>query len=271
MKFKSKLATVLFGTAVLTGSAQAAIDNGSAGFNNAGAGGSDLFFLATWTTGPVESQTVNTYVQDLNIGFNEIVSSPSPYSFAGIPSITEPGYTWTILATDNDIDGTGTDASAYGPRFLATSTSGNPVYDSGSDFEVGQSASSIFNSLSGFNGALGAGDSATVQGESGAGTWASVVTTNSGVFQSAAVTGQTGDALDFFLYGQTGDVVSGGFFGDSFVSDGAYATLLGTWALSTAGALTYSAIPVPAAVWLFGSALLGLVGVSRRKQQLVVA
>ena len=47
-------------------------------------------------------------------------------------------------------------------------------------------------------------------------------------------------------------------------------TQMGDWLLSTEGALTYgapvSAVPVPAAVWLFGSGLIGLVGVARRKQ-----
>lgn len=42
---------------------------------------------------------------------------------------------------------------------------------------------------------------------------------------------------------------------------------LGTWTLASSGVLTYSAVPVPPAVWLLGSALLGLVGVARRKTQ----
>jgi hypothetical protein len=45
----------------------------------------------------------------------------------------------------------------------------------------------------------------------------------------------------------------------------------GEWSLSRDGTLTWnsaavSAVPVPAAVWLFGSGLLGLAGVARRKQ-----
>jgi hypothetical protein len=45
----------------------------------------------------------------------------------------------------------------------------------------------------------------------------------------------------------------------------------GIWTLSANGTATYtlasaSPVPVPAAIWLFGSGLLGLVGVSRRKR-----
>ncbi|MGD8640481.1 MAG: VPLPA-CTERM sorting domain-containing protein [Gammaproteobacteria bacterium] len=40
-----------------------------------------------------------------------------------------------------------------------------------------------------------------------------------------------------------------------------------TWTLDSEGVLTYSAVPLPPAVWLLGSALLGLVGVARRKVQ----
>ena len=34
--------------------------------------------------------------------------------------------------------------------------------------------------------------------------------------------------------------------------------------------LTISAVPIPAAVWLFGSACIGLFGLTRRKNQLLV-
>lgn len=51
-------------------------------------------------------------------------------------------------------------------------------------------------------------------------------------------------------------------------------TFSGEWKLASNGALTYAtatvtppAVPVPAAVWLLGSALIGMVGVARRKTE----
>ena len=52
-------------------------------------------------------------------------------------------------------------------------------------------------------------------------------------------------------------------FVNSINSTGALAALTGSG--TTTYDLKVSAVPIPAAVWLFGSALMGLVGVSRRK------
>lgn len=75
--------------------------------------------------------------------------------------------------------------------------------------------------------------------------------------------GTVGTAIDFYHVGLVVDQL---FLGNEV----SYAQLLGSWNLGTNGMLTYSAagtnpVPVPAAAWLFGSGLLGLVGVARRK------
>jgi hypothetical protein len=69
---------------------------------------------------------------------------------------------------------------------------------------------------------------------------------------------QSGVALDqqVTLYGVTGNNSPGKL--QSYV-------LGSNLTLSSAGVLSVSSVPLPAAVWLFGSGLLGLIGVGRRK------
>ncbi len=68
-----------------------------------------------------------------------------------------------------------------------------------------------------------------------------------------------GDTTPEFLHLSGTGVVSG----NDYQSTGV------TWSLSASNATTYSmtvtAVPVPAAVWLFGSGLIGLIGIARRK------
>jgi hypothetical protein len=66
-----------------------------------------------------------------------------------------------------------------------------------------------------------------------------------------------GTAAQFFGY--TGNNVAGTL--NSY--------LLGSATLGTDGTLSINAVPLPAAVWLFGSGLMGLVGVSRRRKAAV--
>lgn len=40
----------------------------------------------------------------------------------------------------------------------------------------------------------------------------------------------------------------------------------GSWTLASNGELTFAPVPIPAAVWLFGAGLMGLVGVARRRR-----
>ncbi len=79
-----------------------------------------------------------------------------------------------------------------------------------------------------------------------------------------------------FIYDMEGMVDGGdiGFFFNQtnhtgWAEDGDTLSQLGNFSLTTNGQLTYtpvSAVPVPAALWLFGSGLVGLVGIARRKK-----
>ena len=76
----------------------------------------------------------------------------------------------------------------------------------------------------------------------------------------------------FVPFGYTsGDPLSGSttFSGHSFSSlgltPGVYEWTWGTGATADSFTVNIGAVPVPAAVWLFGSGLIGLVGLARRK------
>lgn len=78
--------------------------------------------------------------------------------------------------------------------------------------------------------------------------------------------GRVGDELFFYnAHNQTLD-----FFFDPPHNDAEMTLFAGVWQLDADGTLTYGAlgapVPVPAAVWLLGSALIGLVGVARRRE-----
>lgn len=91
--------------------------------------------------------------------------------------------------------------------------------------------------------------------------------------QPIATAGFVGDELYFYsAYNQTMQIAfDSGFEEFPLPSDPAVMALFeGVWSLDANGTLTYSAlgapVPVPAAVWLLGSALIGLVGVARRRE-----
>ena len=78
---------------------------------------------------------------------------------------------------------------------------------------------------------------------------------------------ETGDSVNFYSFGETGIInpgasVNGAFF---FSPDTLESSAVVFNVGGGATALT-SVVPVPAAVWLFGSGLVGLIGVARRKK-----
>jgi hypothetical protein len=72
------------------------------------------------------------------------------------------------------------------------------------------------------------------------------------------------------LFGFTGGGVNGGTL-QSYVLGSATFSTAGVLQINPNGTTTTTTVPLPAAVWLFGSGLMGLVGVSRRRKEAAAA
>ena len=90
--------------------------------------------------------------------------------------------------------------------------------------------------------------------------WGTDASINMGAGAPAAFTYD--NTLKTYSFDYTAVVPSGGFSGTQYDLH-----LEGTFSGDITSVIQPSAVPVPAAVWLFGSGLLGLVGVARRRKQ----
>jgi hypothetical protein len=276
MKFKMKT-LVVASALVFAGSANAAIDGGSSVFGQyigePTIGEGELFLsVVARNSGGAE---IATYALDLGVTANQFYSNSGTFSYnqnlaadanwtafqaaaAGAATVN-----WTLAGNANGYDGAFSDAgSEFG--FLGTHsgalTSGTTSSGTLSDV-IGniQGQATQVNLAAGDNANYAANNSVTT---TVAGDGISLHDgTNWGADWMAALGDSEtayGDSSTFYLITDSDD------FTNYLV------TAYDTWSLS-GDTLSYGAVPVPAAVWLLGSALVGLVGVSRRRQSVAVA
>ena len=254
MKLKMKALAAAVALTV-AGSANAAIDT-------FGSGDGELFFS-------VRDNTNNTsFVLDLNVKLSDFIANPTQsLSFGDMLSYvasSSGNLSWSVMAGDS----TGANV-ANGLRYLTTAAAG-------SDLLLGAVSNNTLQGwnimdgdyLANVNGVL-AGNSAT----SALGDNAYFTTTMDSWQNNSPVsaTAGLGDSQNFYLLANSAStILPAGKTAKVNLND--FSNTPGNvWTLATDAtgvtSLTYGAVPVPPAVWLLGSALLGLVGVARRKSQ----
>lgn len=263
MKFSAKVLVASVALAV-GGAAQAAIESDDAMNPGNGDGGGQLFLSVVdrGATSPM------SYVLNLGVTAAEFIANDSSsyeLSFAADSNLqtllANPGGTvaWNIAAAH----------SMYGPNlddlgYLSTAPMPpNPSSDtvlgipgiSGALTKIGTYLLPV-NTLMGANNSVLVTSSSSMAYHDFEGAWGdtwhtSLHSTEAGLDES----------LGFYFVATNVSVDGDG-------SSSRVVPFLGTWTLAANGELTYSAVPVPAAVWLLGSALIGMAGVARRKNNL---
>jgi hypothetical protein len=265
MKINTSLKAIAAAVALAAaGSANAAIDGSADGFNNVG--GTELV-LTIFNAGLNKSESFDLFDGSNTLGWNDF-SGTGSYSFDASAStlLSVAGTTWNIMAFDSDTNGTTTDASTYGTKVMTTVNNAAGTTDNtylAQSASKGQTYVDALNNQAGHIGAADGSDSST----GGASYWGLDM---NGAFMPGfgGTTAAVGSSMSFLLAEETFTSVLEVVPGVVYSPQGAGVALntyAGKWTLDGIGNLTYSAVPVPAAVWLLGSALIGLVGVSRRR------
>jgi hypothetical protein len=255
-------------TFAVAGAANAAIDGSADGHNNVG--GTELV-LTIFNASSNKSESFDLFSGSNTLGWNDF-SDLGSYSFDASSStlLGVGGTTWNVMAVDSDTTGTGTDASTYGTKVMTTvnnagGTINNTLLAQSAGF--GQDYVNALNNQPGHAVSIPDGaDSST----GGASYWG--LQMNSQFMPGfGGTTAAVGGEMSFLLAEETFASVLEVVPGTVYSPQGEGVALnpfAGTWSLDSTGTLSYSAVstvPVPAAVWLLGSALIGLVGVSRRR------
>ena len=193
------------------------------------------------------------------VNFGNIFSNATYTTEFGFATHNLADLRWNVAAADPSIDQ---------ERVLVTSQLGSNLQLTNA--QASGSATAMGNFFGQFGTATEGGSHNPAQGTfAGGGSWGHIMAGS--VYQGTS-TGVGGDlGMYSFMDTQGPDYVTGS--GDP-AKGGAFknGSNFGTWNLSNSGVLTYSmaaadvpAVPVPAALWLLGSAMVGLVGVARRR------
>ena len=247
MKMKALAAALALSAA---GSANAAIDNMSTG-------NGELFFSIR------DNVNLTSYVLDMNVTMDawDQYTNQTWAADATLTSFLGAGsgnYSWAVMGGDSATGGT-----VGGLRFLTTAAAGQAAnWANETNGGLDQYGIMETSYLVGANAAIATGTT---------GNSATFANTDSGYFDTnmdfwfnnspmnAAAAGIGG--TQSFYFGTNGNVTTNPILANQKI---VVTEQLGSFTLASNGDLTY-ATPVPAAVWLLGSALVGLVGVARRR------
>lgn len=230
--------------------------NGSA----APAAGSYPFSSSLNADMPIVSGNVTDLGYTLNFGADALMTS-----WLGDGSTLASDVLWGIAA----VDGQGT-----GSAFRALTTVQAGASSAGTTNSELSTFENKFDNFVAAHNQLGThpGNLNGSSGSDGSNSAAANAATGFGVNWGGATsffsTGGVGQSLEFFF------MAGNGTLGSTNATAVRYGNTEGfsTWTLNADSSFTYMApgavspVPVPAAVWLFGSGLLGLVGISRRRK-----
>lgn len=241
--------------------AQAAIDSDNAFAPFSGTGAGELFLSVVDRGGSAP----RSYVLDLGITTANFLANDASYvnnisiaadaNLQNILNNATGSISWNLAGVYNLPD-----ANFNGMGYLSTSPSSPSI-------------------PSGFAGVSGAQTNMGIYLQSVNGSDTNTAVNTSQIFTAAANAFYDTSWGDMWNGAHSTEAALGGSLGfyyvmlqDALADLSGVQKMLGEWSLSSNGTLTYTAdvgapVPVPAAVWLLGSALIGMVGVARRRSE----